>query len=121
MSQIPLTLVSIGDLDAGTVRAMIEAELARIAHDLEDRGEDGQVRKLKIEVAMKLDGNSVRVIAGAKAELPKYQTEPTFAKLQRVRGKAQLVFVPDSPQNPDQTTFTDADDRPTIRPNFNQE
>lgn len=111
MMSLNLDLATIADLDAGAAGVVINREIQKALADLEDRGEDGAARTVDIKISLKLDGNAVKVVAEAKANLPKYRTGPTFGKLKRKGNTVGMAFVPDSPQNPDQMTMTDAEDR----------
>jgi len=44
MAQKPLTCETIGDLDGGAPRAIIDAAIREALQDLDDRGDDGQPR-----------------------------------------------------------------------------
>ena len=86
MALTGLTADSIGDLDAGVARAIIDAEILRAVADLDDRGdEDGKPRKVKIELTMTKSRGLLAVSVACKAELPPYQSRLTQGEVQERR------------------------------------
>jgi len=116
MAQTELHADSIGDLDEGRARGIINAAIRSAASDLEDRGQDGEARKVLIEVSMKKDGENVVLISlGYQAKLPPYRTDKTAAKQMQRQTKSgpmpMLAFQEHDAENPDQGTFPTMDAR----------
>ena len=105
---VNLSDMTLNMLSEGYVGRMIEAELLRIATDMEQR-EDGQARKLKIELVFKSKNNGrIGVTPRVQAVLPPQQSHETTAILvhdEKAR-KMVLRFNPDA-INPDQATVND--------------
>lgn len=114
MSLTGLSCDTIGDLDGGTARAIIDAEISRAVGDLDDRGgEDGKTRKVKIELSMIKDRGLIAVSVAAKAELPPYQAGLTQGMVEEKatkRGVQKTMLFQDlNPDNPEQPTFPEMD------------
>ncbi len=111
--QKTVTLANLGELAGGQTQAIVDAALRAAVRDTEDRGADGQPRKVTIEVTLKKvgrDGSGVTVGVKAMPKLPPYATDPTFAELGvGDRGQPELNFSPVAPENPDQPPLPDAD------------
>ena len=115
MAKLKLNLATLGDLDAGRARAIIDAEIAAAIADLDDRGDDGEVRKVKIELALKQNKHGKQeVIVRAKAELPPRRVHPTNVKIAHdPKSPKQLsaFFQEEAPDNADQETFEYPNDK----------
>lgn len=106
-----LSLETLGGLDEGYSTKMINTALQAMMQDVEDRGDDGKVRKTIITIeAKKLhkERDAVVVTANAKNVLPSYQIAGTVCNLMFEGGKVVAVFNENNPENPDQKTIYDA-------------
>ena len=107
--QVALSCDTIGDLDKGLARHLIDAEFAKAVNDLEDRAkEDGKTRKVIIEVDISLVDGLILAYVSTQAKLPPKKTRYTAGQL-RMAGKNQhaIIFMEDNPENPDQPTMYD--------------
>lgn len=104
-----LSIDTVGDLDEGRTRAVIDKAIADAIADTEDRGNDGAVRKVKIQLSFeRVEDHEVRVKCEVKTECPSYKTYPTKARVrQEGPGRVGARFSKYSPDNPDQTTMLD--------------
>ncbi len=110
--QQTLSLATIGDLDNGTARAIIDKAIAEAVADIDDRGDDGKPRKIKIEIELKqMDNGQVESAVQASAVVPARRTASTFAKVRKNKDKAQLLFQDLASDDPNQTTIDEAIDR----------
>lgn len=106
MSRTTLNLASLGDLDGGAAGAVINAALDKAIADLDDRGSDGQPRKVMIEVALKeLNNKQIDASVQVKTSIPAYRTNSTFADIGRKGDKPAVFFQELNPERPDQPTF----------------
>lgn len=113
MSVRKLSCKTIGELDNGLAERLINAELAKITGDLDDRGHDGVERKLVIELAFKKEvkraGETVGVDVKVQAKLPPLRSGFTTSKVGVAQhsGEMSILFRDDNASNPDQPTFDD--------------
>lgn len=109
MPQVNLTIDTIGDLDDGMARAVINECLRKAREDADDRGDDEKVRKVIIQVTMEKLKDKPTCVIGyqAKAVIPDYVGGNTIGRLAvNVKGKAhELVFQSENAENPDQSTL----------------
>lgn len=97
---------NIGDVSEGYVGKAIDAKLAEIYKDIEDRGTDGQTRSLKIELKFKqVDKDHVEITAVVDSKVPAHKPIKTMAKLDAKAGG--FNYSPDVANNPEQKTFRD--------------
>lgn len=107
--QRTLSLDSLGELDNGNSRAIIDATIRRAVEDLDDRGDDGKARTVEIKIEMKkIDGGLTATLVHAGCKLPAYQTNGTVMRHKVVNGQSRLLFQQLAPDNPDQRTIDDA-------------
>jgi hypothetical protein len=112
---VPLSCDSIGDLDGGVFRLLVDKEIDVLAKDVDDRGEeDGKERLLKIEVSVVKVKGMVIVTPRVQVKLPARVANSTQAK-ERMKGAGQteLLFQPSNGKNPDQPVFK-TDDQPEV-------
>ncbi len=106
--QVPLTLQTIGDLDGGAGRAIIEAAIGEAIRDLDDRGEDGKPRKVEIVLTFTRRPNGqVECDLEAAPKGPRRRTASTVCnvRMDLVKQQAQLLFQTQAPSDPDQRTL----------------
>lgn len=110
MSKIPLTAETLSKLGDGFAGVVIDAALADIYRDVNDRGSDGKPRKLVVTYTFTPGTNGhCEVDVQTATRLPAYQPPKTVAKLNLAAGS--LMFNPDVSNNPDQLTIdVDADE-----------
>lgn len=107
MSAQTLSIESIKALDLGAAGLIINDAIDRAVSDLDDRGEDEAVRKVKVEIRMKKrpDGN-IEVAVAAKAELPPRLTSSQVMGLKQTgKGKVAALFQEWDKDNPNQSTM----------------
>lgn len=107
--QVALSCDTIGDQDNGVARYLIDAEIAKAANDLDDRGEeDGKPRKVTIEIEMASVNGLVVTTVSAQAKLPPRRTRNTAGEM-RMAGKGQhaIIFQQNNADRPDQPTMYD--------------
>jgi hypothetical protein len=102
-----LSAETIAALDGGMFGKLIDSAIKQLSDDIDDRGHDGQVRKLTITIEIKRDMKSrnernVTIAPKVKAETPAFQPSPTVAKSATREGESVLLFQMDNPDNPDQ-------------------
>jgi hypothetical protein len=106
-----LSLHTIKDIDFGLVAAAFDLEMQRVVKDLQDRPMDGKKRKVAIIFTIaSLDerGDSIGVEAQVKSAIPDRVTRPYEMRTQQ---DGRIVFNPETPENPEQTTIHDELDR----------
>jgi len=104
---MPKAIISaelIPTLDDGLVGAMIDRQLLKISDDLDDRGHDGQKRKLVIELTFHKVRDEVNIDVKCNAKFPANTSHTLRGKVDSNAGG--IVYRPDSP-NPDQQTIND--------------
>lgn len=113
MAQVPLTLATLGDLAGGAAAMMVNADLATATADVDDRGDDGKVRKVVIEVSIsKREDGQVEIDVQSCVKAPKRRTPSTVARIgTKGGGELGLLFQQHSPDRPDQSTFQSLDDQ----------
>lgn len=106
MAKVALSLDKLGEIDSGAARAIIDAELARMVADVEDRGDDGKPRQTIIVVTTKKQKSGyVDVEVECHARLPKRRSRPTVAEIAHQKGEPKVLFQEYSPDNPRQSTL----------------
>lgn len=104
--QRTLCLDSLGELDHGTARVVIDAALRKAVEDLDDRGDDGKPREVNIKVTMeKIDGGLTSAHVKVAAKIPEYQINGTVCRHKVVNGHSRLLFQQLAPDDPDQRTI----------------
>lgn len=104
--QVAITCETLGDLDGGAARAIIDAAFREAVRDLEDRGDDGKPRKVVVTVTFEtLDNGHVETRVEAQAKIPQRRTASTIASIRRDQGAARLLFQTDAPDDPAQRTI----------------
>ncbi len=112
MASVNLSLETIGDLDAGVSRAVINQALQALVDDLDDRGSDLQVRKFNLTVeAKQLENEEIDIKVVVKNSLPPYKTHATHARISKRSGKTGLQFQTFAPDRPDQGTLPVLDEQ----------
>lgn len=107
--QKSLTLASLGDLDGGAARAIIDAAIREALADLDDRGSDLQPRRVDIRLALKqMRGGLVETTVEVATFVPKRSTAGVIARLSRDACQSHLLFQDGSPDNPYQRTLDEA-------------
>ncbi len=89
-----LTADQIPGLSDGLVGRMIDQALKQAAHDLDDRGNDGDPRKVVIEIAMTKEPmtNNCTIQADVKVNTPKYKSPKTQGILSADKGTSIVKF-----------------------------
>lgn len=113
MAQLKLNLDTIGELDGGAARMMIDAALRSAIADLDDRGKDLKPREVNIKITMMLLENSSPVVrAEASTKVPSFRTAETVGILRREGPRSVVHFQSLSPDDPHQRTIDEQiDDR----------
>jgi len=114
MPILPLTLENLEHLDLGIANAAFQQHIKRVALDCLDRPGDSSSRKVTMEILIKPellpDGSCDRVKLQIQigSKVPTHRTKVYDLGL---RKNGVLAFSEDSPDNFDQTTLFDGDDR----------
>lgn len=100
---------SIGSLDSGMARLVINSAIREAIQDLEDRGaQDGKPRKVNISITFDLlDNGQVAASVEAFAKAPARKTATTFGSLRTDGKEFKLIYSENSPQDPTQLTIND--------------
>jgi len=119
MGLIGLKCDNIGDLDNGTVRAMIDNALAKLIADIEDRAidhpgsqGDGKSRKLTIEIGFHPDParKTIYIDTQVKSSTPAYRSNMTQAEIDARKSGGVMHFgmmFRDDSSRVDQPTLND--------------
>lgn len=111
MPLVSLTLDTLGELNDGLARGIINSAINRMIEDLEDRGQDEDPRTVIIEITGRTKEKITMLEVKASCKLPKYHAGVTVAeiKMSTDGGRAHPVmkFRGDSPENPSQMTIDD--------------
>ena len=111
MAIVNLKLETLGKLDEGRAQAIIDAEIKQAVADLDDRGKDGQKRKVIIELTMVRNKHDrIETVIKAQAKLPPRQVYPTDSKVAHDPTNPKslvLMFNENAPENIDQKTLAD--------------
>lgn len=94
-----LTAEQIPALSDGLVGRLIDQALKAAAHDLDERGDDGDPRKVTIEVIMEKEPHTTNctIKADVKVTTPKFKSPKTQGVVTAVQGQSILAFETDSP------------------------
>jgi len=105
-----LSCDKLGDLDNGTVRALVNSAIQSAVADLDDRGEqDGKPREVTIKLSIVNAKGLLGVTVQVATKIPEYRSGGTAAKVAVKRGKGNntvpiLQFQEFNDENPDQPT-----------------
>lgn len=103
-----LSCDSLGELDNGFARAIIDEAIQRAANDTEQRGlQDEKPRKVIITLEFrKINDHSCVINVNADAKIPPLKLSTTFAETRPIgKGKSNIAFREDNPDRPDQPTI----------------
>lgn len=105
--QQPVTCDTLGALDNGSARAIINRAILEAVTDLDDRAaDDDKPRKVVIELTFERRKNSdVEVSVEAIAKVPKRRTASTVATLRLADNGSQLQFNDLATDDPSQRTI----------------
>ncbi len=113
--QLPVTYETLGSLDSGAAKAIINAAIKEAVSDLDDRGgDDGKARTVLIQIVLTPRSNGqAEVEVQATAKLPPRRTASTVAALRFAKdgGGSQLLFQDLAPDDPDQKTIDEVIDK----------
>lgn len=112
-SILPVSCDTLGDMDSGVARLIIDAAIRDAVNDLEDRGaQDGKVRKVNIVISFDLmDNGLVDARVEATAKLPARRTASTIGEVTQHGRGMSVSFRKYSPEDPRQSTLLDDSDR----------
>jgi hypothetical protein len=104
-----LSLETLGEMGLGITSKMLEKHIRRAAVDCNERPSDASPRRVTLElqfspVANAEDGSCelVEVACVCKSKVPDHKTRRFSMK---VKANGMLLFNPDSPENPNQSTM----------------
>lgn len=105
--QLPVTCSTLGELDEGSARLIIDAAIREAVRDVEDRGNDEKPRKVVITLTFKqMENGLVEAEVEAVARVPARRTASTIAAVKRKQGEApSLVFQQYAADDPSQKTI----------------
>ena len=109
---VPISSDTIGDLDNGNCRRMIDREIQTIIADIKDRGdEDDKPRNLMIQVEfIKVNGRYV-ITPRVHSKLPPRVANSTMAteKIKDDLITSEILFQPFNAENVEQPTFAEGE------------
>lgn len=109
MAQAELDLESLGELDSGNAKLIINAALREAVADLDDRGRDGKERQAVITVRMRQSDAGLAVVhVEAHAKVPARRTGGTIGMLAHQNGRSRVHFQKFDPRDPAQRTIDEA-------------
>lgn len=109
---VPLCLDSLGDLDNGSARAVIDTAIGIAIRDVDDRGDDGKPRTVNIVLHLeKLDNGVIAARIEAGAKIPSLKTASTLGLAKVEKGRPQMMFQTMSPTDPRQRTMDEVEER----------
>ncbi len=112
--QVPLTLDTIGELDSGAARVIIDAAIRAAIVDLDDRGEDQKPRKVVITLDLKaLDNGMITASVDAQVKVPARRTASTLGNVRTRDAMPQMMFQTLAPDDPSQRTIDEVEERQT--------
>jgi hypothetical protein len=86
---------TIRQLDCGLAGEKIDAEILRAVNDIDQRGQDGKVRVVKIEFQFARKDDTVWIGYKAEAKLPPQVGAPTVGKIRvSTKGNSKVIFQP---------------------------
>lgn len=111
-----LTCATIADLDNGSFGVLVNDEIAKICSDLDDRGHDGQTRKLilTLEFARDMERSpnepAISIDPRVEAKFPAHRSGVTVSKLASDKaGEIGFLFQAQNAEDPDQPSLLDDD------------
>jgi hypothetical protein len=113
MARLPICCDTIGKLDGGAARAVIDAAIRDAVADLEDRGhEDEKPRKVEILLTLEmLDNGQVGARVEAAAKVPRRRIASTIGEIRRDGRDMKVVFAEYAPDDPTQKTIDEVEPR----------
>lgn len=111
MARLPISCDTIGMLDGGAARAIIDAAIRDAVADLEDRGhEDERPRKVEILLTLELlDNGQVGARVEAAAKVPRRRIASTIGEIRRDGQNMRVMFSQYAPDDPTQTTIDEVE------------
>lgn len=103
--KVPLDAQHLHLLSDGFTGRILDSAFAEVCKDLEQRGHDGQPRKIDLSMSFKKKDGAIIIEPQVKTTLPPQRPPVTVAKYSDHAGG--ILFNPDVPANPDQGTFAD--------------
>jgi hypothetical protein len=104
-----LTLDTLGNLDDGRARGIINAAILAAVADFDDRGDDEKPRTVEVKLTLQKVRGMLGVEVTAKTSLPTYRTERTACRILQQTGKRgtqpAMFFQDMAPDNPEQETI----------------
>ena len=111
--QMKLDLDSLGELDGGAARAVVNAALRAAVEDLDDRGHDEKTRDVTIKVSMrKMENGLSFVTLTAVTKVPDYRIGETVGMVKKEGSSASILFQTLSPDDPHQRTIDEVLPKP---------
>ncbi len=107
-SVIPLNGLTLNMIGEGTLAESLNFELQKLVHDLDSRGDDGKVRKLKLTLEFSKVGGQVKINPSIETNLPKVLPAITMGSMKYDSNSRQTVIVFNANSlNVDQKTLDD--------------
>ncbi len=111
MSLATLSCDTLGSLDGGIARHVIDREIRRAVEDYDNRAsEDKKERVITIKITMTPHENLTLVSVEAYAKLPPMRTGNTDVRIKQTPQGFQGLFQTYCPENADQKTIQDVID-----------
>ena len=110
--QHTLTCETLGALDSGAAKAIIDAAIREAVSDMDDRGDDKKPRSIEIKITMqKMESGLMETYVEAAAKVPRRRTASTVARLKTDGDRSRLVFQEYDSTNPDQKTIDELENK----------
>lgn len=108
--QATLCLDTLGDLDGGAARAIIDAAIRDAVRDLDDRGEDEKPRFVEVRLSLsRMDNGLLACHVEAAAKTPRRRTASTVGQVARRGGDVGVLFQTYAPEDPHQRTIDEVE------------
>lgn len=101
---------TIGDLDNGIARGIINEAILQAVRDFEDRGHDSKPRVVNINLTLQRVNGMAMIDVQAVAKLPAQRSNTTQVKVAQTQAgkkgvQPTLIFQELAPDNPEQSTI----------------
>ncbi len=93
MAAADLSLETLGELDEGRARAIIDEAIRHVVADTFDRGDDGKARQVVITLSLeKMDGGQIVASVTAQTKSPAKRTHNTVGMIGHRAGEPIVQF-----------------------------
>lgn len=111
--ELPVTADTLGELDDGAARLVINKQIEAAVFDAWDRGEDKKPRQVLILLELnRMENGLIVAHVEASAKVPKYRTRGTVSTVRQAGGVQQIMFQQFCPADPRQRTMDEVENTP---------